>query len=330
LLTVEAGVILKDIVNTFLPLGWFVPVTPGTKYVTVGGMIAADVHGKNHHHAKSFGHHVLWLDLMTNDGKIIRCDDANNTLLFKATIGGMGLTGIIIRACFKLIKIPSAWLKQEVIATANLTETFNLFQLSSEWPYVVAWLESSSKKEKTGRGLVYRARHAAVTELPIAYQNNPFNLAKKNNINIFCDLPVNVINFYTTRLFNKIFYYKDNYNNLIDYNSYFYPLDHVLNWNRLYGKQGLIQFQCLIPIAESFSGITRLLNTVTESKIGCFLAVLKLFTDQADQVDPVNQSGMISFPGCGYTLTLDFPVSASSLKLIKILQNITVEHKGRF
>ena len=325
ILTVEAGVILKDVINTFLPKGWFIPVTPGTKYVSIGGMIAADVHGKNHHIAKTFGHYIQWLDLITSDGKIIRCSQNSNPLLFKATIGGMGLTGVIIRASFQMIKVQSAWLKQEIVVTKNFEETYNLFLSAKDATYVVAWVDCSGKINKLGRALVYFADHASPEELSEPYKQNPYQIPPKKLINIPFQTPISFVNIFTSSVFNKFNYLQGQYklkNNFIDYDSYFYPLDNVLNWNKLYGRTGFAQFQCLIPIKNAKEGVLRLLAAVAKSEVGCFLSVLKLMG---------SQTSFFSFPDEGFTITFDLPlVPNKTIKLINILHAITLECSGRF
>ena len=326
ILTIEAGVILKDVIDAFLPKGWFVPVTPGTKFVTVGGMIAADVHGKNHHNAKTFGSYILWIDIMTSEGKVIRCSNDANTVLFNATIGGMGLTGIIIRAAFKLIKVESAWLKQEVIATTNFEQTYQLLLSIKDATYIVAWVDSLAKDKNLGRALIYSACHAKANDLPEPYNHNPFLIPNKKPINISYQTPINFINTFTCKIFNQITYLQGARNNkpyYIDYNSYFYPLDNILNWNNLYGKSGFTQFQCLIPVIAAKEGILKLLQTVAKSKVGCFLSVLKLLSAQ---------TSFFSFPDEGFTITFDFPVTRDSktVNLINNLHAIVLEHGGRF
>ncbi len=326
IITVEAGVILKDIISSFLPKGWFVPVTPGTKFVTIGGMIAADVHGKNHHSAKTFGSYIEWIDVMTSDGKIIRCSKADNIVLFNATIGGMGLTGIILRAAFRLIKIESAWLKQEIIATRNFEETYNLLLSIKDATYIVAWIDSLAKKNNLGRALIYSAEHAKASELPDPYNKQPFLIPNKKIVNIPYQSPINFINNFTCKILNQLTYLHGTTKQktlFIDYNSYFYPLDNILNWNNLYGKNGFTQFQCLIPIMYAKEGILKLLKTVAKSQVGCFLSVLKLLS---------NQDSFFSFPDEGFTITFDLPLVSNNktADLINNLHAIVLDHGGRF
>lgn len=319
----QAGVLLEEIINVFLPRGWFPYVTPGTKYVTIGGMVAADVHGKNHHKEKSFGKYIKWIDLICSNGKIIKCSQKKNKELFIKTIGGMGLTGVILNIAFKLRPIGSAWIKQNVISTKNLRETFQVFEKNLQSTYSVAWIDCLSSSSHLGKSIIYLGEHAKVNDLPQSYQRNPYEIKKKKKVKIPFNLPSLFVNNFSIKLFNKIYYWKNiqNRSELIDFENFFYPLDSILNWNKIYGQCGFVQYQCVIPIQYSYDGISELIYTISKKGTGSFLAVLKRLG---------KQDSFFSFPMEGYTLALDFPLSKTNLKLFDELDQITLRYKGRF
>ncbi len=323
-LIAEAGVMLGDIITAFLPRGWFPSVTPGTKFVTLGGMIAADVHGKNHHKHGSFGAFVDWIEVMDATGTIRRCDRTTDSDLFHWTLGGMGLTGIILRAAIRLTRVSSAWINQTTIATANLTETMERFEETLDATYSVAWIDCLSSGDDLGRSVVMLGEHAAVDQLPVQSRADPLNIPQRRRANVPFNLPRFVLSQRSMRAFNALYYRMGQRNagsGLVNWNNYFYPLDRILNWNRIYGRRGMVQFQCALPLATSRAGLQSLLENIAEAGLGSFLAVLKRFGPQ---------SSPFSFPMEGYTLALDFPVSAKSLALLDRLDDITIAHGGRF
>ena len=322
-LTVEAGVMLADVVECFVPRGWFPSVTPGTKFVTVGGMIAADVHGKNHHGAGAFGNHVEWIDLMTACGEVVRCSRSHEPELFFATIGGMGLTGVIVRACFKLIPIESAWIRKNTVIARDLDEVMDGFEAAADWTYSVAWIDCLASGAQLGRSLIYLGEHAKLDELDAAKRADPLRIPKSRAIRVPIDAPSWILNALTMRSFNSFYYWYGKRGvgeHLVDWNSYFYPLDSVLEWNRVYGRRGMVEYQCVIPKAASREGIAAILRETSAAGQGSFLAVLKLFGAQ---------DSVFSFPMEGYTLALDFPATPKVLRLLDRLDRITVEHGGR-
>jgi len=320
-LTAEAGVMLADVIATFLPRGFFPPVTPGTKFVTLGGMIAADVHGKNHHRAGSFGDHVESLDLMLAGGGVVTCSASSNRDLFDATRGGMGLTGIILRATFRLIPVETAYIRQETLRARDLDETMELFERSRDWTYSVAWIDCLARNGGLGRSLLMRGEHAAAAELPDSRRATPFAVPAKGEKRVPLDLPACALNRWSVRAFNGVYYRRAGTGvALVDYDRFFYPLDAILDWNRLYGRQGLVQYQCVIPKDRSRAGLTALLERIARAGAGSFLSVLKLLGPGR---------GMLSFPLEGYTLALDFPASSASLDLLRELDAIVAAHGGR-
>ncbi|KPQ07167.1 MAG: FAD/FMN-containing dehydrogenase [Rhodobacteraceae bacterium HLUCCA12] len=322
-LVAEAGVSLAGIIDAFLPRGWFPSVTPGTKFVTLGGAIAADVHGKNHHSEGAFSAFTDWFDLMGADGRVIRCSRDANAELFANTFGGMGLTGIILRAAIRLRRIESGWIRQTMIPARNLDEALEAFDETMDATYCVAWIDCLGTGDNLGRSLVMTGEHARPDELPPERRARPFDTPRHRDIPFPFDLPGFVLNPYTVRAFNALYYRmgaRKAGDGLVDWDSYFYPLDAVQHWNRLYGRRGFMQFQCALPLEGGDTGLRRLLEAIARSGAASFLAVLKRFGPQ---------TGPVSFPMEGYTLALDFPMNRRSLALMPELDRITIEHGGR-
>lgn len=323
-LTVEAGVILGDIIQGLLPHGWFPPVTPGTKFVTIGGMIAADVHGKNHHIDGSFGNFVDWIDLMQGDGTITRCSATQHPELFARTIGGMGLTGIILAASLRMRSVPSGWIRQELIATPNLAATLAAFEAADTATYSVAWIDCLARGDRKGRSLLMLGEHAEIDDLPPGRAAAPYRTPQKTKRRVPFSLPSGLLNPTTVTAFNRLYYAMQSRkkgHQIIDWDSYFYPLDSILGWNRIYGRKGFVQFQCVLPLSNSEAGLRKLLGLTSSAGMGSFLAVLK-------RLGP--QESRFSFPMEGYTLALDFPVTPRTERLMKKLDRVTLEHGGRF
>ena len=317
----EAGISLAEILEAFVKRGFFLPVTPGTKFVTVGGAIASDVHGKNHHKEKSFGSHVIEIKLMLSDGSIVTCSKEKNSDLFFATIGGMGLTGIILEAIFKLKKIESSYIKQETIKAYNLEEIMEYFEQSQDYTYSVAWIDCLSSGKNLGRSILMRGEHALEYELATT---NTFSLKQKRKLNVPIDLPEFLLNPYSVRAFNELYFSKAKKGlskSIIDYDTFFYPLDSIHNWNRIYGPKGFLQYQFVLPKQSSKEGLQVILTKIAQSNQGSFLAVLKLFG---------KQDSLISFPMEGYTLALDFPISKNVFELLDYLDAIVLDYQGRF
>ena len=324
LIVVESGILLSEIIKTFLPRGWFPKVTPGSKFVTIGGMVACDVHGKNHHKDGSFGKYVEWMDIITSDGEIKRCSRKINAELFNWTIGGMGLTGVILNIAFYLHPVNTSWIKQKTIPAKNIDHAIKIFEENLESTYSVAWLDCLSKGDKLGRSIVMLGEHAKISDLNFSMKKDPLIIMNKKKIRIIFNFPSFILNTLTIKIFNNMYYFfskkKKSYN-LVDYDSYFYPLDYLLDWNKIYGCNGFIQFQCVLPLKNASVGIRELLEAVSNSKSSSFLTVLKRFG---------KQESFFSFPMEGYTLTLDFPVTKRNIELMELLDKITIKYKGRF
>ncbi len=324
-LRAEAGATLAEILAVIVPKGWFLPVTPGTKFVSLGGCVAADVHGKNHHHDGSFGAHVLGIELILADGSRVGCSPSENAELFWATVGGMGLTGIIGEVALKLIPIQSAYVKVQHHAAEDYAAMFRLMQDAAiDDRYTVAWIDSMAKGAQFGRGVVMCGHHAAPDELG-ADCAHPFEVASKRARSIPFDFPPWALNGLSIAAFNAQFFSREGGKRepfLCGYDPYFYPLDGIDQWNRMYGKRGFVQYQCVIPDATAFEGIRELLQALADSGRPSFLAVLKRLGEQG--------RGLLSFPMAGYTLALDLPIRDDGLfALLDKLDGIVLQHGGR-
>jgi FAD/FMN-containing dehydrogenase len=321
----EAGVLLQDVIETFLPRGWFPAVTPGTKFVTLGGMVAADVHGKNHHLDGSFGAFIDWIDVLGADGDVRRCSRSENPELFGWTIGGMGLTGVIIRLAFRLRAVQSGWIKQTTHRASDLGQAFDLFEENSQAPYSVAWIDCLASGRQLGRSAIMLGDHVPADDLPETLRADPFATPPRKALRVPCDAPIGLLNRLTVKAFNALYYrYQSSAagERLVAWDSYFYPLDALIDWNRIYGRSGFLQFQCVLPLASANAGLSELLEAISRAGQSSFLAVLKRLG--------CHSTGGFSFPLEGYTLALDMPVTRSALELLERLDAIVIAHGGRF
>jgi FAD/FMN-containing dehydrogenase len=309
------GTTLDEILRVFVTKGWFLSVTPGTKFVSVGGAIASDVHGKNHHKVGSFCDHVTSIELLLASGEIVNCSPTENSALFYATCGGMGLTGIILSATVKLIPIKSTRIRQQTLKAANLKEVFELFEASRKTTYSVAWIDCLATGNSLGRSLLYLGEHA---------EDGHFEMPNGRDKSIPFDMPGMLLNRYTIQAFNTLYYHKvcDRVSNQsVHYEPYFYPLDSLHHWNRLYGRDGFLQYQFVIPKRAGLEGMSKILKRISASKKGSFLAVLKELGRQ--------NKNLLSFPIEGYTLALDFKWEPDLLQLLDELDQIVLEYGGR-
>lgn len=315
-LVCEAGVLLRDIQRLVIPRGWILPVTPGTQLVTVGGAIANDVHGKNHHAQGSFGDHVQSLTLLRTDGEVIHCGPNARTDWFAATVGGLGLTGVITQAEIQLRRVVGPWLDTEIIPYANLDEFFRLAEDSeAQWEHTVSWIDCMSGG--SGRGVFMRGN-------PVTLGQRPEPKGHKLRMPIVP--PVSLVNRLSLRPFNMIYYHLKKWRAgrmVTHYEPFFYPLDNLLEWNRMYGPKGFFQYQCVLPPAVGQDAVRAMLKEISRSGDGSFLAVLKTFGNR----QPL---GMLSFPQPGATLALDFPNRGDRThKLFERLDVIVRAAKGR-
>jgi len=314
-LHVQAGVLISEILNVIIPKGWFLEITPGTKLITIGGAIASDVHGKNHHIAGCFSECLELFNLMLPSGEIITCSNKQNSELFHATCGGMGLTGVILDAKINLKKINSKYIQQTTIKTSNLTETFAAFDKYQNTAYSVAWIDCMATDKQLGKSLLMVGDFCDDGNL--GYQS-------KTRINIPIYFPAIVLNKFTVKIFNYWYYQRINSKvskQKVEIDSFFYPLDSIKNWNRIYGKDGFIQYQFILPKATSFNGLKAILKLIAESKKGSFLAVLKLYGKE--------NANYLSFPLAGYSLALDFKIEIGIFKFLDQLDKIVLQYNGR-
>ena len=315
ILACEAGVSIREILQLIVPKGWFVPVTPGSSFVTIGGAIASDVHGKNHHLSGTFSEHLLSFDLMLGSGEVISVTKDNYPDLFRATCGGMGLTGIILSASFQLKPIQSSQIIQSTIKTNSLEEVCEQFEENHASTYSVAWIDCLAKGKQLGRSLLMLGEHS---------QGGTLELGKKKSQNLPIDMPQSLLNHYSIKAFNALYFnrvFSKTKTETISFEPYFYPLDAIGNWNRLYGKAGFVQYQFVLPKAVGMKGLRQILEVIVKSGKGSFLAVLKAF-GRANE-------NYLSFPIEGYTLALDFKMSEGTVQLIKQLDSMVVEMGGR-
>ena len=320
LLRCEAGVTLAQILQFGVPRGWFLPTTPGTKFVTVGGAIANDVHGKNHHVAGTFGRHVRRFELVRSDGKTYLCSPEENPELYAATIGGLGLTGLITWAEVQLRAVSGPYISMDSVRFGSLDEFFEVSAESDrDFEYTMSWVDCLASGKQMGRGLFMRGNHSWQPHIP----------GKKagfhQKIALPVDLPSFVLNRLSIKAFNTLHYHAQlpkRVHKTLPYDPFFYPLDSIGTWNKMYGQRGFLQHQCVIPHEAGAKGMRAILQAISDSGEGSFLAVLKTFGS-------LTSPGMMSFPRPGVTLALDFPLKgAKTLALVDRLDDIVLEYGG--
>lgn len=293
-LVAEPGVTLDAVLRSCVPRGWFLPVTPGTRFVTLGGAVANDIHGKEHHKAGSFGHHVLRLRLLRSDAA--EQDVGPGDSLFHATVGGLGLTGLITEVTLQLKKIRSAYLECDEVRFSTLKQFFDLSHESEDqWPYIVAWIDCVGNRSGQTRGIFSRARFLCDGRLHTHATGTGIR-------RVPLELPRWTLNRWSIKAFNELFYRKQltDFRKLTThYAPFFYPLDSISGWNRMYGNRGFYQYQCVVPAADEREVTTRIIRRIGQSGQGSFLSVLKRFGD-------ARSVGLMSFPMPGTTLALDF------------------------
>lgn len=311
----EPGVTFYDLFREFLPRGYMVPVTPGTGFATIGGAVANDVHGKNHEVAGSFGDYIRWMDLLLPSGEIVRISSDREPELFAATIGGVGLTGIITAVCFTMRPVHTNAVLLREARIRNLDEFFEAFErVRRSATFSVGWIDALARGRRLGRGILEIAEPASCS----------VNMAAPKRLRVPLDFPRFALNAWAVRAFNHFYYRRIptvGRERLLAFDRFFYPLDALQEWNRIYGKRGFYQFQCVLPDATSAEGIARLLTETSRARAGSFLAVLKTLGGEG--------RGYLSFPMRGYTLALDFPARPGIKELLKRLERITMEHGGR-
>lgn len=320
LLRCESGVSLNDILQVFTPNGWFLPVTPGTKHVTVGGAIACDVHGKNHHKDGSFSRFVKNIWVLTSDSNVLKCSREQNSDLFWATVGGMGLTGIIIEAEIQLKKIDTSYIKCKTLKFKNIDELFDGFNKNDKaHTYSVAWIDTVLTGKKFGRSVLFVGDHANLNEVSKEI-SDPLKVLIEKKPKIPFGVPSFFVDPFMIKISNAFYFSKHkNSESIAGFDKFFYPLDAIENWNRIYGKKGFLQYQLVLPIEKGVQGVTEIIDKVVRYG-GSSLSVIKKMGEQ---------EGILSFPMKGYTLTLDFPVKAGLMDLIKELDRIVIGYGGR-
>lgn len=315
ILRCAAGITLAELLDVFVPRGWFLPVTPGTKFVSVGGAIASDVHGKNHHVDGCFSDYVDHFDLLLASGEIVNCSRTQNADLFHASCGGMGLTGVILEATLRLKPIRSSSIEQTTLKAHNLEEALSLFDMHHGATYSVAWIDCLTRGKNMGRSLVMLGEHSDMKGL--AAQS-------KRPVAVPVDMPVQLLNRFSIKAFNALYYQRirsPRSMQRIHYEPFFYPLDRIHHWNRLYGKRGFVQYQFVLPKESGLVGMRAILDVITASGRGSFLAVLKAFGKE--------NSNLLSFPMMGYTLALDFKLEDGLFALLEELDAMVLDHGGR-
>jgi decaprenylphospho-beta-D-ribofuranose 2-oxidase len=323
-LTVEAGLLLSDLIEVLLPRGFFLHVVPGTSFITVGGAIAADVHGKNHHCEGGFGQYVENISLALPTGETIRASREERPDLFRATIGGMGLTGTILEATIRLRPVETGWICQRTIVADDLGAAIAALERSEGTTYSVAWIDCLARGARFGRSLIFLGEHAAFDQLGDRQVANRFPLSKPP-MSMPVDAPSFVLTPRTVAAFNELYFRtgarKAASSTLVPVHPYFFPLDAVGNWNRIYGRRGFVDYQCVIPTKNAQACLTEMLDRIAKRGRFPFLVVLKKLGAG---------SGSLSFPMPGYTLGLDFPIERDLFSFLDALDNLVVTAGGRF
>ena len=313
----QSGILLRDILALVVPQGWFLGTVPGTSLATLGGAVANDVHGKNHHVAGCFGNHVRRFWLLRSSGELLECSREQNAALFHATIGGLGLTGLITEVEVQLTRIQNPLMWCENRGFNHLDEYWRLNeQTQAHWPCSASWIDCLSGKQKLGRGVMFLGQPAPALEQPF--------MRPKKSVSFPFDMPFSLVNRVSLAMFNELYFRKNRRDKAFfsDYQSFHFPLDSILHWNRMYGRKGFYQYQCVLPKYSEKDGIRALLHEIQKSGQGSFLAVLKSFGDIAPE-------GLLSFPRPGTTLALDFPDGGEkALKLFERLDAVVREGQG--
>lgn len=314
----ESGVLLADLLDSIVPAGWFFHVTPGIKNITVGGAIASDVHGKNHPEKGCFSKWLISFDLMRANGEMVHCSRTEYPDLFWQTCGGMGWTGVILSARFQLMPLNSVYMRQQVVRAENLEALFTAFENNRSWPYAAGWVDCLSGGTAFGRGVVYLAAHA---ERQASEQTLKYPEKKTRNVPFYA--PSWLLNPLSIRMHNYMLFSKAaSGEQLVDLDRYFYPLDGIRNWNRLYGRRGFIQYQFCLPEARSFDGIRHIMQTIRNSADLPFLTVLKRHGERPAEA-------VHSFPERGYSLALDFPRTRTIFQLVRQLDELVWQYGGK-
>ncbi|MFI5379953.1 MAG: FAD-binding protein [Tepidisphaerales bacterium] len=319
----EAGVSLREIIDVVRPRGWMLPVIPGTAFVSVGGAIAADIHGKNHHRDGTFCDFVTGLELLTASGEVLRCSREEDADVFWATAGGMGLTGVILRAALRLVKAPSAYATVTWQRADCLDKVLELMAAGDDrFTYSVAWIDCLAGGASLGRSVLMQGNVSQVDELPDDLKDRPLSLPARRRKTVPSWFPSFLLNRTTVKLFNALYYRQHgDRTGIIAQDAFFHPLDAINHWNRMYGKAGFVQYQSVIPLAVARQGLVEQLEIISASGRASFLAVLKTFGRQGN--------GMLSFPMPGLTLAIDLPNRSGLQEVLAKLDEVVLRHGGR-
>jgi decaprenylphospho-beta-D-ribofuranose 2-oxidase len=324
--TVPAGVSIDELLRVIVPRGWFVPVTPGTRFVTIGGAIASDIHGKNHHVDGSFGNHVRSLTLLLADGSQVKIGPRRRPELFWATVGGMGLTGVILEATFSLLPIETSRMSVDTTRVPDLDTLFTAMSEGDDnYRYSVAWIDPQAKGRHLGRSVLTRGEHARLDQLDARAINRPLDYAPRQFATVPPVIPpMGFINHATVAAFNEVWFRKAplwREAEMQSIASFFHPLDMVGAWNRIYGNRGMVQYQFVVPFGEEHTMRT-VIERLSASGAPSFLAVLKRFG--------AGNAAPLSFPAPGWTLALDVPSGARGLgDLLHGLDRLVLDAGGR-
>lgn len=320
---VDAGVTLDRLIRVLLARGLFVPVTPGTRQVTVGGAIACDIHGKNHHVDGTFGRHVVDLDLVTADGQVRRLSPERTPELFWATVGGMGLTGIVVSARLRLKRVETSRMRVDTDRAGSLHEALALMAADEDYTYSVAWIDLVARGRSLGRSVLTRGEHAGLDELAGRRTASPLAYRARERLRAPRWVPSGLVNRWSVRAFNEAWYRKappTRRGEIQDLATFFHPLDGVGGWNSLYGRRGLVQYQFVVPL-DATEALREAVDRISAGGHASFLAVLKRF-------GPANE-GLLSFPTEGWTLALDLPASPALASLFDALDELVTGAGGR-
>lgn len=316
-ITVEAGFSLDELYRALLPRGWFTPVTPGTRFVTVGGMVAADVHGGNHHVDGCFGRHVSAIMLRVADGRILTCSRDTYPDLFLATIGGMGLTGHILQVSFKLVRVPSPWIYQETVRVSNIDAFMNaLDDSAAQWPMTKGWIDCVTAGPQMGRGILYRGRWATAAEAPSRFPT----LTPPIPVPVLP--PSGLLGPLVVRVLNAGYYHVHRaHAGVIHPKSFFYPLDGIGDWHRAYGPRGFVQYQCVLPKTQGHAAARRFLAVVTASQRASFVCVIKDCGPEGE--------GLLSFPKEGLSIAIDLAMREDTQAVVDQMNACVIAEGGR-
>ena len=318
----QSGVMLDEVLSSVVPEGYFLPVSPGTKYITIGGAFSSDIHGKNHHVEGSFSKYVHEIDLMLEDGRIETFYPKDE--IFRMTAGGLGATGIITRLKLKLKKIETSYIEVKSIKSKGYKEVIDLMKQTNQTTYSVAWIDCLAKGKSLGKSVLLLGEHISINDLPEKYKANPLKIHTEEKIRIPFYFPKWVLSTFNIRVFNWFYYRKSTLSSksITHYNSYFYPLDGIRDWNKIYGKEGFIEYQFVLPFEKAVEGIEYVLSKIADSRLASFLCVIKLFGNNESE-------RFLNFPKEGITLGMDLKMSPILFSLLDELDNYITKLGGR-